>query len=78
MSVRIGAVQLASESPGSSHVGFVVEKWFWGRFSPSTSVSPATLHSTNFCTISITYHPGWYSRPVVAAVPNVPHHEFKF
>jgi hypothetical protein len=26
--------------------------------SPSTSVSPATLHSTNFSTITITYHPG--------------------
>jgi hypothetical protein len=30
-------------------------KWRWGRFSPSTSVSPANLHSTNFSTI--TYHP---------------------
>jgi hypothetical protein len=27
-------------------VGFVVEKWRWSRFSPSTSVSPANLHST--------------------------------
>jgi hypothetical protein len=33
-------------------------KWRWGRFSPSTSVSPANLHSTNFSTISITYHLG--------------------
>jgi hypothetical protein len=32
--------------------------WRWGRFSPSTSVSPANLHSTNFSTITITYHPG--------------------
>jgi hypothetical protein len=33
--------------------------WRWGRFSPSTSVSPANLHSTNFptITITITYHP---------------------
>jgi hypothetical protein len=23
-------------------------KWHWGRFSPSTSVSPANLHSTKF------------------------------
>jgi hypothetical protein len=31
----------------------------WGRFSPSTSVSPANHHSTNFfSTITITYHPG--------------------
>jgi hypothetical protein len=32
--------------------------WLWGRFSPSTSVSPANLHSTNISTITITYHPG--------------------
>jgi hypothetical protein len=31
-------------------------KWRWGRFSPSTSVSPASFHSTNFFTITITYH----------------------
>jgi hypothetical protein len=30
-------------------------KWCWDRFSPSTSVSPANLHSTNFSTITITY-----------------------
>jgi hypothetical protein len=33
-------------------------KWRWGRLSPSISVSPANLHSTNFSTITITYHPG--------------------
>jgi hypothetical protein len=33
-------------------------KWRWGRFSPSTSVFPANLHSTNFSTITLTYHPG--------------------
>jgi hypothetical protein len=32
-------------------------KWRWGMFSQSTSVSPANLHSTNFSTITITYHP---------------------
>jgi hypothetical protein len=33
-------------------------KWRWGQlFSQSTSVSPANLHSTNFSTITITYHP---------------------
>jgi hypothetical protein len=32
-------------------------KWHWGRFSSSTSVSSANLHSTNFSTITITYHP---------------------
>jgi hypothetical protein len=34
------------------------KKWRWGRFSPSTSVSLANLDSTNFSTITITYHPG--------------------
>jgi hypothetical protein len=40
--------------PGSGEVGFVVDKWRSGRFSPSTSVSPASLHSTN-CS-RITFH----------------------
>jgi hypothetical protein len=31
-------------------------KWRCGRFSPSTSVSPANLYSTDFSTITITYH----------------------
>jgi hypothetical protein len=36
-------------------VGFVVEKWLWGSFSPSTLVSLAkTVHSTNFI-ITITW-----------------------
>jgi hypothetical protein len=29
-------------------------KWRWGGFSPSTSVSPASLHSTKFSIIIIT------------------------
>jgi hypothetical protein len=33
-------------------MGFVVDKV------ASISVSPANLHSTNFSTITITYHPG--------------------
>jgi hypothetical protein len=33
------------------------KKWYWGRFSPSTSVSPANSHSTN-CSIIIIYDPG--------------------
>jgi hypothetical protein len=33
-------------------------KWRWGRVSPSTSVSLANFHSTNFSTITITYHQG--------------------
>jgi hypothetical protein len=32
-------------------------KWHWGRFSPSTSVSPANSHSTDHFT-RINYHPG--------------------
>jgi hypothetical protein len=39
-------------------VGFVVDKVALGQVSPSTSVSPANLYSTNFFTIAITYHPG--------------------
>jgi hypothetical protein len=35
-------------------------KRHWGRFSPSTSVSPAN-HSTDFSIIIITW--GWHSRP---------------
>jgi hypothetical protein len=30
----------------------------WRRFSPSTSVSPANIHSTNCSTITIIYHLG--------------------
>jgi hypothetical protein len=37
-------------------------KWHWGRFSQSTSVSPANLHSTNFSIIIITR--GWHNRPI--------------
>jgi hypothetical protein len=33
-------------------------KWRWGRFSSSTSVSPANLHSTYCSTITLTYHLG--------------------
>jgi hypothetical protein len=45
--------------PGSSHVGFVVDKVAMGQvFSPSTSVSPVNLYSTSYSTITITYHPG--------------------
>jgi hypothetical protein len=37
-----------------------------GRFSPSTSVSPANLHSSNYSIISIIWD--WYNRPIVATV----------
>jgi hypothetical protein len=36
-------------------------KWCWSRFSPSTSVSPANLHSTKFSIIIIIR--GRYNRP---------------
>jgi hypothetical protein len=40
-------------------VGFEVDKVALGQvFSPSTSFSPANLHSSNFSTITITYHLG--------------------
>jgi hypothetical protein len=39
-------------------VGIVVDKVALDRFSQSILVSPANLHSTNFSTITITYHPG--------------------
>jgi hypothetical protein len=39
-------------------VGFVVDKVALEQVFSDTSVSPANLHSTNFSTITITYHPG--------------------
>jgi hypothetical protein len=52
-------------------------KWRWGEFSQSTSVSLANLHATNFSTITLTYHPGWYNGPVLAAVPEVAPYKLK-
>jgi hypothetical protein len=37
-------------------------KQHWGRFSPSTSVSPASQHSTDVSIIIITR--GWHNRPI--------------
>jgi hypothetical protein len=39
-------------------VGFGVDKVALGQDFPNISVSPANLYSTNFSTITITYHPG--------------------
>jgi hypothetical protein len=39
-------------------VGYVVDKVALRQVFSSTLVSPANLHSTNFSTITITYHPG--------------------
>jgi hypothetical protein len=44
--------------PSSGHVGYVMDKVVLGRFSPSTSVSPASSHSTN-CSTLITIHHLW-------------------
>jgi hypothetical protein len=58
--------------PGSS-TGSMWGLWWtkrhWGRFSPSTSVSPAN-HFTDFSIIIITR--GWHNRPLVAAVSSRP------
>jgi hypothetical protein len=51
--------EIHSKVSSSIHVGFVVDKVALGQvFSEYISVSPANLHSTNFSTITITYHPG--------------------
>jgi hypothetical protein len=48
--------------PGSSPGLVMWDLWWtkgrWGRFSPTTSVSPANLYSTNYSTITIIYHLG--------------------
>jgi hypothetical protein len=43
---------------GNGHVGFVVDKVALGQVFSSTSISLANLDSTNFSTITFTYHPG--------------------
>jgi hypothetical protein len=56
--------------PGSGHVGFCDgQKWRWGRFSPTTSVSPANMHSICFSRIIFAITRGWHNRAGVAAVP---------
>jgi hypothetical protein len=39
-------------------VGFLVDKVVVRQVFSEYSVSPANLHSTNFSTITLTYHPG--------------------
>jgi hypothetical protein len=52
-----------------------------GRFSPSTSISPANHHSTNFSIIIITR--SWHSRPIggrnaeLAQLDSTPHYTNK-
>jgi hypothetical protein len=50
----------AGSRPGSMW-GLWWTKRHWGRFSPSTSISPA-IHSTNLSIIIITR--GWHNRPI--------------
>jgi hypothetical protein len=45
-------------------------KWRWNRFSPSTSISPANLHSIKFSILTITRDR--YNRPEVADMPSGP------
>jgi hypothetical protein len=66
--MQTGGVECIAPShrggPGSrtgSMWGFWWTKWHWGRFSPSTSVSPAN-HSTDFSSIILTR--GWHNRPL--------------
>jgi hypothetical protein len=50
-----------NSSPGQVTWDLWWTKWHLGRFSPSTSVSPANSHSTDcstFIIIIIVYHPG--------------------
>jgi hypothetical protein len=45
-------------------------KWHWGRFSPTTLVSPANSHSTD-CSTLIIYHPGLViTGQIVADLPS--------
>jgi hypothetical protein len=44
-------------------------KWRWGRFSPSTSVSPANFHSTNCSKNHPHLSSGVVQQAKVAAVP---------
>jgi hypothetical protein len=60
----LGGESPASNSggPGSSPRQVMWDLWrtecHWGRFYPSTSVSPANSHSTDCSTLIIIYHPG--------------------
>jgi hypothetical protein len=44
--------------PGSGHAGFVVDEVSLGQVFSEYFVSPASLHSTNYFTITIIYHLG--------------------
>jgi hypothetical protein len=53
----------------SGHVEFVVDEVKLGRFSPSTSVSPANFHSTDYSTL-MSSGAGTVVGPVEADVPS--------
>jgi hypothetical protein len=65
--------------PGSSHVGFVVDKVGLEQVFSEYFGFPCQSSFHYFSTITLTYHPGLaqYNRPVVAAVPEVPPHKLK-
>jgi hypothetical protein len=50
-------------------MGFVVDNWHWGRFSPNTSVTP-TNHFIGFSTFIITSSGADIIRQIVAEVPS--------
>jgi hypothetical protein len=50
-------------------------KWPWGRFSPSTSVSPANSHSTECSIDIIIYHLGLVQYAKQWSQYQVPHEE---
>jgi hypothetical protein len=45
-------------------------KWYWGWFSPSTSVSPVNSHSTNCSTLANRPTIRWYMIRIVTAPLN--------
>jgi hypothetical protein len=50
--------RLPQLDPRSSHMGFVVEKWHWDRFSLSNSVFPPNSHSSNYFALICRNHSG--------------------
>jgi hypothetical protein len=68
--------QAVSRRPPTA--GLLWTKWHWGRFSPSTSVSPANSHSTNCSTIIFIYRLGLVQQAKqwpTYQVDSVLHHE---
>jgi hypothetical protein len=65
-------------NPGLVMWDLLCTKCRCGRFSPSSSVSPANLQFHQFSPQSPSpIIRGWYNRPVVAAVPKFPPHKLE-